>query len=102
VDLEAPKIVVLSPSPVQTYKTTNTKIIATGMASDNVGVVSVMWASDRGGAGSALGTSSWATTPIDLKMGDNVITITAADAAGNVGTVTFRVTRYVDLENHLN
>jgi hypothetical protein len=35
-------------------------------------------------------------------MGDNVITITAVDPAGNAKTVSVTVTRYVDLENHLN
>jgi hypothetical protein len=35
-------------------------------------------------------------------MGDNVITITAADAAGNVKTVTLTVTRYVDIQNFAN
>jgi hypothetical protein len=74
----------------------------TGTASDDVGVVSVMWANSRGGAGSALGTASWATTPIDLKLGNNVLTITVADAAGNVQTVNFTVIRIVDLENYLN
>ena len=68
-------------------------IIVTGTASDDVGVVSIMWANSRGGAGSTLGTSFWATTPIDLKMGDNDITITATDAAGNTQTVTLTITR---------
>jgi hypothetical protein len=35
-------------------------------------------------------------------MGDNVITIAATDAAGNVKTVTLTVTRYVDIENFVN
>jgi hypothetical protein len=73
-----------------------------GTASDNVGVVSVTWASSRGGSGAAFGTSSWVTGPIDLSMGDNVITITATDAAGNVRTATLTVTRYVDIQNYVN
>ena len=80
----------------------NTKIIVTGTASDNVGVAMVMWANNRGGVGTSLGTTTWATTPIDLKMGDNIITITASDAAGNVQTLMFTVTRIVDYENHVN
>jgi NADPH:quinone reductase-like Zn-dependent oxidoreductase len=83
-------------------RTLNSKVIVTGAASDNVGVVAVTWANSRGGSGTALGTSSWATNPIELQMGDNVITITAVDAAGNAQTVSLTVTRYVDLENHLN
>ena len=80
----------------------NTRIIVTGTASDNFGVVGIMWANDRGGVGTALGTSTWATTPIDLKMGDNIITITASDAAGNVQAITLMITRIVDLENYVN
>jgi hypothetical protein len=35
-------------------------------------------------------------------MGDNLITITAADAAGNTRTATLTVTRYVDIQNFVN
>lgn len=103
-DVAPPTVTVVSPTRGTDgiYRTTNVRIIVTGTASDDVGVVSVMWANSRGGAGSALGTSSWATTPIDLKLGDNVLTITVADAAGNVQTVSFTVFRIVDLENYLN
>ena len=102
-DLTPPTVLVGSPSPAGgTTRTINSKIIVAGSASDNVGVVSVTWANSRGGSGAALGTSSWATGPIELQMGDNVITITAVDAAGNAKTVSVTVTRYVDLENHLN
>jgi hypothetical protein len=101
-DHTPPTVRITSPTIDRPYRTMNVKIIVTGVASDNVGVVSVMWANSRGGVGTSLGTSSWATTPIDLKMGDNILTITASDAAGNVQTVTFTVTRIVDFENYVN
>jgi putative Ig domain-containing protein/fibronectin type III domain protein len=102
-DLTPPSVVFLSPAQVGgTARTTDSKVIVTGIASDNVGVVSVTWASSRGGSGAAFGTSSWVTGPIDLSMGDNVITITVADAAGNVRTATLTVTRYVDIQNFVN
>jgi hypothetical protein len=101
-DQTAPDLRITSPTTDPTYRTVNSKIIVTGVASDDVGVVSVIWANDRGGAGAAFGTTSWATTPIDLKMGDNVITITASDAAGNVRTIMLTVTRYVDYTNSAN
>jgi len=102
-DLTPPTVVVLSPAQAGgTSRTTDSKVIVTGTASDNVGVVSVTWASSRGGSGAAFGTSSWVTGPIDLSMGDNVITITATDAAGNVRTATLTVTRYVDIQNYVN
>ena len=102
-DLTPPNVVVLSPSQAGgTSRTTDSKAIVTGAASDNVGVVSVTWASSRGGSGAAFGTSSWVTGPIDLSMGDNIITITVTDAAGNVRTATLTVTRYVDIQNYVN
>jgi len=102
-DLTPPTVVVLSPAQAGgTSRTTDSKVIVMGTASDNVGVVSVTWASSRGGSGAAFGTSSWVTGPIDLSMGDNVITITVADAAGNVRTATLTVTRYVDIQNFVN
>jgi len=101
-DVTAPTLQIVSPDTGKPYRTMNTRIIVTGTASDNVGVVTVMWANNRGGVGTALGTSAWATTPIDLKMGDNILTITASDAAGNVRTITLMVTRIVDFENYLN
>ena len=101
-DQTAPDLRITSPTTDPSYRTVNSKIIVTGSALDDVGVVSVTWASDRGGAGAAFGTSSWVTTPIDLKMGDNILTITASDGAGNVTTVTLTVTRYVDYQNTAN
>jgi putative Ig domain-containing protein/glucodextranase-like protein len=102
-DVTPPALNIVSPASAGgNYQTINTKVIVTGMASDNVGIVSVTWSNNRGGGGAALGTSSWVTNPIDLQLGDNVITITAVDAAGNVQTATLTVTRIVDLINHLN
>ena len=100
-DQTAPEVGITSPTTDPTYRTVNSKVIVTGFASDNVGVVSVTWTNDRGGAGAAFGTTSWATT-IDLKMGDNILTFTANDAAGNVRTVRLTVTRYVDYQNSAN
>ena len=102
-DLAPPTVNVFSPAQTGgSARTTDSKVVVTGNASDNVGVVSITWANSRGGSGVAVGTSSWATSPIDLSMGDNVITITATDAAGNVRTVSLTVTRYVDIQNFVN
>jgi Putative Ig domain len=101
-DQTAPDLRITSPTTEPTYRTANSKIIVTGSAFDDVGVVSVTWANDRGGAGAAFGTSSWATSPIDLRMGDNIVTITASDAAGNLRTVRLTVTRYVEYTNTAN
>ena len=102
-DVTAPTVSVLSPTSGSTYTTTNAKIVLTGTTFDDVGVVSVTWSNSRGGEGVAVvETPSWTTSAIDLKMGTNVLTVTATDAAGNVQTVTLTVTRNVDLQNQLN
>jgi hypothetical protein len=77
-------------------------MILTGAATDDIGVVSVGWTSDRGSKGVALGTSSWTTGGIDLAIGLNVLTVTATDAVGNRGTATVTVTRIADIQDYLN
>ena len=63
-----------------------------GAASDNIGVTSVTWTNNRGGNSTASGTTSWTISNISLQEGDNVITVTAHDAAGNTGADTLTVT----------
>ena len=64
----------------------------TGTAADNVGVTQVTWSNDRGGSGTATGTTSWSASGIVLQTGVNVLTVTARDAAGNTGTDTVSLT----------
>ena len=47
---------------------------------------------DRGGSGTATGTTSWSVSGIVLLSGQNVLTVTARDAAGNTSTDTLTVT----------
>src|SRR5439155_154757 len=63
-----------------------------GTASDNVGVTQVAWTNSAGGTGTASGTASWTASGITLKLGTNVLTVTARDAAGNTGTARLTVT----------
>ncbi len=56
-----------------------------------MGVTQVTWSNDRGGSGVASGTTSWSVTGIALQSGSNVLTVTARDAANNVGTDTLTV-----------
>ncbi len=52
----------------------------------------VTWANDRGGSGTATGTTGWSVSGIVLQSGQNVLTVTARDAAGNTSTDTLTVT----------
>lgn len=65
-----------------------------GSATDNVAVSSVTWSNSLGGSGTASisGTTSatW-TANVSLKVGSNIITFVASDAAGNTATTTTTV-----------
>ncbi len=62
-----------------------------GVVSCSVGVTQVTWANSRGGGGTASGTTSWTASGIVLKRGNNVLTVTAKDAAGNIEFATLTV-----------
>ena len=57
-----------------------------------VGPTSVTWVNNRGGSGTAIGTTSWSVANIALQAGVNVITVSANDAQGNAGGDTLTVT----------
>jgi hypothetical protein len=91
-DTTVPSIAISSPTSGPTYASSSAMLSLNGSASDNVGVTSVSWANDRGGSGMASGTTSWGIPSIGLQTGANVITVTARDAAGNVGIDVLTVT----------
>lgn len=91
-DTELPTVAITDPVNSGTYTTDASQIQIAGTASDNVGVKAVSWSNDRGGSGDCTGTTAWSTDSITLASGQNVITITATDAAGNAGISTLTVT----------
>jgi hypothetical protein len=90
-DTTAPAVSIAQPTSAATYSTSTTSVNVSGTASDARGVTQVTWSNDRGGNGTATGTASWSASGIALLLGDNVITITARDAAGNTATDTLTV-----------
>jgi len=87
-----PTIGITSPTSGTTYSTEEDTITLGGSASDNVGVTSLTWTNNRGGSGTASGTTNWTISALTLHCGDdNVITATARDAAGNSATDTLTV-----------
>jgi len=91
-DIMPPTVTITSPTTGSTYSTTDQLLTLAGTASDNVGVTQVTWANNAGGGGLASGTTSWTATGIGLRLGPNVLTVTAADAAGNTASVALTVT----------
>ena len=92
-DVTNPVATITGPTSAATLATTTTPLASlSGTASDNVGVTQVTWVNDRGGSGTATGTTSWSVSNIALSSGANVLTVTARDAAGNLGTDVLTVT----------
>jgi hypothetical protein len=91
-DTTAPAVTIGTPTSGTTFATSTTPLTVGGTASDAVGVTQVTWANDRGGSGTATGTTSWSVSGIVLQSGSNVIIVTARDAAGNSATDTLTVT----------
>jgi hypothetical protein len=91
-DTTAPAVSIATPTAAASYASTTASIALGGTASDNVSVSSVSWNNDRGGSGTATGTTNWSVAVVGLQTGTNVITLTARDAAGNTGTDILTVT----------
>jgi hypothetical protein len=89
-------VTITTPTSASTYTTAGSPLNLGGTATDAVGVTQVTWTNDRGGSGSASFTPgasvNWTINGIALLNGQNVITVTAQDAAGNPGTDTLTVT----------
>lgn len=85
-------VTIAQPTSADTYITDQSTITLSGTALDNVGITSVTWQNDRGGNGTASGTTSWTISNVSLQKGDNVITVTTHDAAGNTSADMLTVT----------
>jgi len=90
-----PTITITTPTTLDTYSSAIDSFAVGGTASDNVGVTSVTWSvsfnSVEVDSGTATGTDNWSVSNIPLSEGNNIITVTAHDAASNTGTDTLTV-----------
>ena len=85
-----PTVAITTPTVRPSYNADGRFVTLGGTARDDNGIVQVTWSSDRGGNGSATGTDTW-IAGIPLVSGQNRITVTARDAAGNAGSATINV-----------
>src|SRR5207247_2261241 len=86
-DIIRPSVTITLPTSNQTFSTTEPQISLGGWASDNVRVDSIKCSNSAGGTCTATGTSTWSAVA-NLVNGTNIITVSAYDAAGNVGSDT--------------
>ncbi len=89
----APFIRISGPSSAERIETEAASISLQGSASDNEGVVQVVWSSSSGDSGLAQGTTQWQVTDVALVVGENRLTLTAFDAAGNQASDTVTIVR---------
>ncbi len=80
-----------SPSAADTHSTGTPTLTLGGTATDNFTITQVTWTNSRGGGGTATGTTAWSASNIALQAGSNVLTVTARDSSGNLGTDTLTV-----------
>lgn len=98
-DNTPPLVSILEPTVKSTYATETTPITVSGTAADDSGIERVDWRVGDGPGGKADGTVSW-TAVIDLSPGENRITVTATDLAGNKDSAVLAVT-YTEQEYSL-
>jgi hypothetical protein len=96
VDTQGPSVRIVVPTVNAAYSTAADALTVSGTANDESSLVSVKWDNDRGGSATAAGTNSWVAADVPLRLGANVITIKATDAAGNVTTDRITVTKTAD------
>ncbi|HQR33553.1 MAG TPA: BACON domain-containing carbohydrate-binding protein [Blastocatellia bacterium] len=85
-DTAGPVVAINAPAPAGTFTATANPLALSGSATDAGAVTVVRWSNDRGGNGTATGTTSWSIPLVSLQPGVNNLTITAWDASGNAGS----------------
>lgn len=101
VDTIAPRLKITSPTSDADWTTTESGLVLSGSATDNLGIQRVSWLIDRSGqysspvsgGGTATGTANWITDPIPLPNGYSTITVTAEDIGGLMARAQLRVLR---------
>jgi hypothetical protein len=92
-DVTPPTIQIDFPTINSTLITSDSVLNVSGSATDDRGLASIIWENGAGESGTASGSETWFVNDIPLQMGDNLITVTATDAAINVATDTLVVSR---------
>ena len=88
-----PTVTIQQPTTGATYTLAASPLTTlAGICADDLGVSSVTWVNDRGGSGTATGTTSWSVASITLQDGANVLTVTCTDTNSNTGTDVLTVT----------
>jgi len=87
-DTNLPTISITQPTTGVSYNSETDTINLAGIASDETSLSGIEWSSSTGQGGVALGTNNWTISDILLTAGNNIITVTARDEAGNAASDT--------------
>ncbi len=90
-DTAGPTVAITAPAPAGNFTATANPIALSGTAADVGTVTLVRWSNNRGGSGTAIGTTSWSIPAVALQPGVNILTITAWDGTGNAGSAVLTV-----------
>jgi len=95
-DTTAPVVTITSPTSNAAYITSDSVLTLAGTATDNIAVINYGISTSGGWSDAVIiapsASTDWSFNFINLMFGINVITISASDAAGNVGTDIITVT----------
>jgi len=84
-DITPPDVTISQPSTWDSSCSGQPSLQLTGTASDDFGVVAVRWENEAGQSGDCTGGNTWNLSQATLQKGENLICVSAEDAAGNVG-----------------
>ena len=89
-----PTIELQQPVTADTYLSTQPTLSLSGAAAPSTGaaLTEVIWSNDRGGSGTAKGTTSWSIESVTLLPGENTVTIQTTDSLGKTGSASLLVT----------
>jgi hypothetical protein len=89
-----PNVTIATPTSAPATTSATSFITLTGGVTDDAPPTAVTWVNDRGGSGTATGTSFWTIRDVPLQPGANVITVSTVDASGNrtLDVITVTVT----------
>lgn len=88
----APFVMITSPTATAGTAVGEAIITVGGLASSATAITSMNWTNDRGGGGTIVPGGTWTLADVPLQPGDNRLTVTATDTAGEAGRDVLDVT----------
>lgn len=91
--IEDVSIAITSPISSSSMDTTDSSVTLAGTASSSNGIHQVTWQTDAGATGVAEGTENWIIAGLDLELGENLVSVTAEDGAGDKASKQISIRR---------